>query len=390
MELTGWKMARLGDVVRLQRGYDLPASERQPGSVPVMGSAGLTGFHSVSKSKGPGVTIGRSGESMGVVSYCPLDYWPHNTTLFVTDFLNNYPRFVFYLLQQCNLRQFDSGSVQASLNRNYIYPLPVILPPLNEQKLIAGLFGSLDDKIALNRRMNETLEALARTLFKAWFVYFEEFGGTMPEDWRIGTVKEVTGFLNGYAFKSSDWQQEGVPVVKIGSIKPGIVDLSQVSFVSASVAQQAKKYELVAGDLLIGMTGYVGEVGLVPISEIAPLLNQRVGRFLLSERGTRQLGFIYCLTRDENFKKAVEQTSHGTAQANVSAEGILSVKTIVPPDKIIDQFNAFARPLLDRILANEKENQTLKNLRDTLLPRLLSGELRVRDAERTVEDTVTL
>jgi len=230
----------------------------------------------------------------------------------------------------------------------------------------------------LNRRMNETLEALAQSLFKSWFV--DTTQSALPEGWREATLREITGFLGGYAFKSKDWIDQGVPVVKIGSVKPGIVDLNQVSFVPDEVAEEAKRFRLGVGDLLIGMTGYVGEVGLVPPTENPPLLNQRVGKFVLEKPGTSTLGFLYCLTRRPEFKAAVEIKSHGTAQANVSAEGILSVPITVPPPSIIHEFNAFCEPILNRILANHAESRTLATMRDALLPKLLSGEIRVNSS----------
>ncbi|MGB9619760.1 MAG: restriction endonuclease subunit S, partial [Armatimonadota bacterium] len=171
-------------------------------------------------------------------------------------------------------------------------------------------------------------------------------------------------------------------------VKPGIVDLSEVSFVSEQIAEEASKYRLNPGDLLIGMTGYVGEVGLVPPTDNPPLLNQRVGKFVLEKDGTEALGFIYCLTRGSEFKVRVEANSHGTAQANVSAEGILSVSVITPPKHIRDAFNRFCHPILDRILNNHGESRTLAALRDTLLPKLISGELRVKDAERFLKESV--
>jgi type I restriction enzyme S subunit len=194
----------------------------------------------------------------------------------------------------------------------------------------------------------------------------------------------VTGLLGGYAFKSKDWIEQGVPVVKIGSVKPGIVDLSVVSYVSDQVAEEAKRFRLAPGDLLIGMTGYVGEVGLVPDTDNPPLLNQRVGKFVLERPGTSALAFLYCVTRQPEFKAQVETKSHGTAQANVSAEGILSIHIIVPPKTLRDEFNRIAQPLIDRILATHAESVSLAAQRDTLLLKLISGELRVADAKKMV------
>jgi len=163
----------LGDFVTLQRGHDLPDAIRRPGNRPVLGSFGVTGWHDKARAAGPGVTVGRSGASFGVVSYSPVDYWPLNTTLYVIDFHGNDPRFAYYFLKQFDFRTYNSGSAQPSLNRNFIHPIPVDVPPLPEQRTIAHILGTLDDKIELNRRMNETLEEMARALFKSWFVDFD-------------------------------------------------------------------------------------------------------------------------------------------------------------------------------------------------------------------------
>lgn len=173
MAISGWRIQKLGDFVSLQRGYDLPESERRSGSIPVIGSFGVTGCHDVSMATGPGVTVGRSGASFGVVTYVSADYWPHNAALYVTDFHGNDPRFAYYFLKTLDFKAYNSGSAQPSLNRNYIYPIPIEVPHLSEQRAIAYILGTLDDKIELNRKMNETLEAIARALFKSWFVDFD-------------------------------------------------------------------------------------------------------------------------------------------------------------------------------------------------------------------------
>jgi type I restriction enzyme S subunit len=164
--------------------------------------------------------------------------------------------------------------------------------------------------------------------------------------------------------------------------------IDQVTFVSEEVASIAKRYRLTPSDLLIGMTGYVGEVGLIPPTNNPPLLNQRVGKLVMERSGTDALGFVYCLTRRPEFKAAVEMKSHGTAQANVSAEGILSVPVVVPAKSVREAFNQLCHPLLASILGRHAESRTLAALRDTLLPKLISGELRVKDAERFVENAV--
>lgn len=288
---------------------------------------------------------------------------------------------------------------------SYLRTIEIPLPSVEVQKQIAHILGTLDDKIDLNRRMAATLEEMARAIFKSWFIDFdpvrakaegrptnlppeidvlfpdsfeEDAVGNRPTGWRRGQLADVTGFQGGYAFKSKDWVEQGIPVVKIGSVKPGLVDLNSVSCVTEEVAAEAARFRLTPGDLLIGMTGYVGEVGLVPITDNPPLLNQRVGKFVQDKPGTSSIAYIYCLTRDADFKAQVESKSHGTAQANVSADGIQSVPIVVPPKALRDLFNVLVRPIIDRILDAHAVSNTLTITRDTLLPKLISGEIVIR------------
>lgn len=168
-----WRETTFGSFVAIQRGHDLPDQDRRPGSVPILGSFGITGYHDTVKTKGPGVTVGRSGASFGVAAYTDHDYWPLNTALYVTDFKGNNPKFVFYFMRQFDFSGFNSGSAQPSLNRNNLYPVAIRIPEPSEQKTIAEFLGTLDDRITLLRETNATLEAIAQALFKSWFVDFD-------------------------------------------------------------------------------------------------------------------------------------------------------------------------------------------------------------------------
>ena len=188
-----WQQVALGDVLTLQRGFDLSRNKRQDGPYPVIASTGPVGSHQEFKVEGPGVVIGRSG-SIGGGQYIKTDFWPLNTTLWVKDFKGNDRKFCYYLLRSLDLASFNAGSGVPTLNRNHIHPMPVHIPPLSEQRRIAHILGTLDDKIELNRRMNETLEEMARAkLFKDWFVDFGPVRAKMegreaylPEEiWRL-------------------------------------------------------------------------------------------------------------------------------------------------------------------------------------------------------------
>jgi len=168
---SDWTSATLGDFLTFQRGFDLPNKDRIEGPYPVIASTGKVGTHNQAMVSGPGVVIGRSG-SLGGGQYIQEDFWPLNTTLWVKDFKGNLPLFCYYFVKSIDFKPFNVGSGVPTLNRNHIHPLPVRIPPLPEQRAIAHILGSLDDKIELNRRMNQTLEAMARAIFKSWFVDF--------------------------------------------------------------------------------------------------------------------------------------------------------------------------------------------------------------------------
>jgi len=307
---------------------------------------------------------------------------------------------------QHTLRNWCNTTVQATLNLKEIKALPLPWPASPTRRAIAATLGALDDKIELNRRMNETLEAMARALFRDWFVDFgptrAKMAGTTPylspdlwslfpdrlddagkpEGWAIHELGSVTKLQNGYAFKSKDWSDSGIPVVKIGSVKPRFVDIDQVSYVNDDLAADKSNFRLSVGDMLVGLTGYVGETGRVPPTDIPPMLNQRVGRFL-PEDGLE--AFVFTAVRQPDFKAYAEAKAHGSAQANVSTKDLLTFPITTPDDIALKAFCELISPLFQRSLENTGENSTLAQTRDLLLPRLMSGELRVAGAEYAVE-----
>ncbi len=162
--MNEWPIVALSDVISLQRGHDLPTQTRHPGHIPVVGSFGITGWHNESRAPGPGVTIGRSGASIGTAVLVDCEYWPLNTCLYVTDFKGNDPRWVYHMLDLIDFTAYNSGSAQPSLNRNYLAQIPVNVPPVAEQRRITSILGAVDDSIETNRMQVSRLEELARTV----------------------------------------------------------------------------------------------------------------------------------------------------------------------------------------------------------------------------------
>lgn len=282
-----WPVTTIGEQLTLQRGFDITKATQLPGNVPVISSGGTNSYHSTAMVKGPGVVLGRKG-IVGSVYFVNRDYWPHDTTLWIKNFHGNDELFAYYffLAKAKELAQLDVGSANPTLNRNHVHPIKVQWPSLYEQKLIGRLLGALDERITLLRETNTTLEAFAQALFKSWFVDFDPVRakaeglepegmdaataalfpdsfeesdlGLVPQGWRSATLADLANFQNGYAFKSKDWVTTGHPVVKIGDVKPGIIDLVGCSFVSPETTLGLDRFKLERGSLLVGMTGYVG------------------------------------------------------------------------------------------------------------------------------------
>ena len=275
----GWVQRRLGDVIVLKRGYDLPQRDRRRGSVPVVSSSGITDHHSESRVPGPGVVTGRYG-TLGQVFFVPNDFWPLNTALYVQDFKGNDPRFISYFLRSLDFSRFSDKAAVPGLNRNHLHEEAVRIPgTVAEQRAIARMLGTLDDKIELNRRMNATLEAMARALFRSWFVNFdpvrakmagcdtalpkevsdlfpdrlvtsgpEKVQGEVPDGWRASTLADVA------RLNPESWSNQNAPdrvlYVDLAKTKWGDIDEIQVHC-WADAPSRARRV-LRRGDTIVG------------------------------------------------------------------------------------------------------------------------------------------
>ncbi|MGI9250605.1 MAG: DUF559 domain-containing protein [Pseudohongiellaceae bacterium] len=210
--------------------------------------------------------------------------------------------------------------------------------------------------------------------------------GKIPNGTSSGRLGDLVSFQNGYAFKGTEWNVKGsIPVIKIGNVKPLLVDTDSCSKVSESSIIGLEKFLLQRGDILVGMTGYVGEIGMVPERPFMPYLNQRVGK--LSPIIKSDKSFILSLCRDQAFKSRIEEKATGSAQANVSGRDILGLPLALPSDHLRSLFDDIVSNKYDKILKNEFENSLLTNLRDTLLPKLISGKIRVPEIKHSLKES---
>lgn len=405
-----WRQTTLGDFVSLQRGHDLPDPQRRRGRVPILGSFGITGYHDTPKAKGPGVTVGRSGASFGVVSYSPVDYWPLNTALYVTDFNGNDERFAYYFLKTLDFTRYNSGSAQPSLNRNYIASIRIRIPPRDEQRAIASILGSLDDKIECNRRMNRTLEAMARAIFQSWFVDFDPVRakvdgrapagldaataalfpdhfedselGKIPAGWKVSEIRELTSAIQYGLTQSAAQQPIGPHFLRITDIRGGNIDWSQVPYCSVTKSDFAK-YQVIPGDVFVARTGASTGENVYIVDCPKAVFASYLVRFKFPHKSLAR--YIGQYMRTDDYFTFVSGIIGGSAQPNANAQQLALARLVVPPHTICNLFYELVQPLDKKRYVNEVESRTLATLRDTLLPKLISGELRVPEAEQITE-----
>lgn len=293
----------------------------------------------------------------------------------VNELLPSFNYYVFRHLQK-DFLTFTTGSAQPQLPIRDLNEIEIKLPPLPEQIQIASILSSLDDKIDLLHRQNKTLEQLAETLFRQWFVEEAEWKG------RLSEYVKVQG---GYAFKSKDFKTTGFAgVIKIRNISMGIIDISNSDFVDEGVVKNLdKRFKIKSGDFLIAMTGAeIGKIGIVEKTEREIWLNQRVGKLEAKVPYGNIIGYLALKAREG--QDHITNACAGSAQENISTTGLEEMLFASYDAAKSNSFGEEAEPLFDKIIFNLNQIRTLTRLRDTLLPKLMSGEVRVKEYEKTV------
>jgi len=401
-----WRELNWGDLATLEYGRALRGHAARKGRFRVFGTNGPIGWHDEALCPHPSVIIGRKGAYRGI-HYSSAPFFVIDTAFYLEPNTEIDPRWAYYELLTKDINGMDSGSAIPSTSREAFYSLPVRLPPLSEQRAIAHILGTLDDKIELNRRMNETLEAMALALFKSWFVDFDPVRakaegrdpglpkhiadlfpdrlvdsemGEIPEGWEVGNLGDIVQQLrdneNPLSAPASQLLHFSIPAFDEGQwpkLERGEDIKSQKSRVPPGVV------------LLSKLNPEIERVWLVDIERDDRAVCST--EFLvLRPRPPYGRSYVYCAARSSFFRQQIEGLVTGTSKSHQRAQSgaILGVGAIKPPDVLATAFEQAAAPLLDRTLECRRESRTLAALRDALLPRLISGELRVKDAERFV------
>ena len=343
--MTEWKECLLGDLITFQRGHDLPKSKMSGNGYPVVGSNGIIGFHNEYTTEYPSITVGRSG-NVGKPYIVYGRSWSHNTSLYIKEFKGTDPVFIYYFLQTLDLGNYAGGSAVPTLNRNHIHSLNVRVPAdISIQKIIANTLKVLDDKIDKNTAINKNLEQQAQVIFLKMF----------PD---IFSASASSSFQNLIEFSNGRKRPE-----TIGDI-PVYGGNGVLAYTNQSNAENC---------VIIGRVGaYCGNTFLCP--EKCWTSDNAIQAKSKNEASPL---FIYYLLRNAS----LPSRHIGTGQPLMTQAILNAIPVNEPSTQEIKSFINICAPLHETIFANEKQNISLAILRDTLLPKLISGELDVSDLD---------
>lgn len=431
-----WIECELGDFIELKRGYDLPKSTRNEGSIPIISSSGFTDFHDKPMVKGPGVVTGRYG-TIGEVFYSEEDFWPLNTTLYVVDFKGNDPLFVYYLLQTISYADYTDKAAVPGVNRNHLHKAKVNVPISQDiQQKVAAQLYQLEKRVALSKQINQTLEQMSKTLFKSWFVDFDpvidnaldaghpipealqsraelrqkvrnsadfkplpsdiralfpaEFEetelGCIPKGWNIDNVGRLSEniFSGGTPNTSTEEYWNGtLNWFSSGETRNAIIIETEKKITEAGVKNSSTRLS-VSGDILIASAGQGHTRGQTSLNTIDTYINQSVVCIRPMKLSYSSWLYFNISSRYEEMRAISDSHS---IRGSLTTKLIASMKVISPTDNLISLFDTSCSTFIRKMRNNLQFSCELKKLRDTLLPKLISGELSLEDLPDLVDQT---
>ena len=407
--MSEWVDLCWGDLATLEYGKALRDYRNSNGSIRVFGTNGLIGWTDKALCFFPSVIIGRKGAYRGV-HYSSEPFFVIDTAFYLCPKSDIDIKWAYYQLLSEDINGMDSGSAIPSTSREEFYRLSVQVPPLPEQKTIASILSSLDDKIELNRRMNETLEAMARAIFKDWFV---DFGPTrakqegraaylpehlwslfpeaidletgLPMGWEVSTIGEEVKVVGGSTPSTKEpdfWDGDiawATPKDLSNLNTPVLLETTRT--ISKNGLAKISSGLLPAGTVLLSSRA---PVGYLAISEIPIAVNQGFIAMICEGR----LSNVFVLLWAKENMDVIVQNANGSTFQEISKRNFRPIEVIVGSLSVLDIFDDKIAPIYRRIANNEIESRTLAELRDRLLPKLMSGEIRVKDAEKAIEEVM--
>ena len=410
---AGWREAMWGDLATLEYGKSLRNYRSSDGPYRVYGTNGPIGWHNEPLCHESSVIIGRKGAYRGV-HYSSDPFFVIDTAFYLQPKVELDTRWAYYQLLTIDVNGMDSGSAIPSTSRVDFYGIPVKVPPLSEQRDIAHILGTLDDKIELNRQMNQTLEEMARAIFKDWFIDFgptrakiegrwrrnesisglpadlydlfparlvDSELGKIPEGWEVGQFSDI-------AIQLRDNENPAVsPDTVFSHFSIPAYDEGQTPKWELGESIRSTKSRVLQDTVLLSKLN--PEIKRVWLVDVAP--NERAicsTEFLvLKAKSPFQSSYVYCLALSPFFRRQIESIVTGTSKSHqrAPAKAVLTLEAVIPTSLVVEAFETFASELLARSTALRRESRALAAQRDALLPKLVSGEVVVGSSRDFME-----
>jgi type I restriction enzyme S subunit len=387
--MSEWKEDIFNNFIKLKRGYDLPESNIVRGKYPIVASTTIKGYHNQFKANPPGVVTGRSG-SLGYVQYISTKYWPLNTTLYVKDFRDNFPKYVYYFLKKLNLENFNSGAGVPTLNQNHLHKLKIKIPPLPVQKKIAAILSAYDDLIEKNNRRIAILEKMAEEIYREWFVRLRftgheqvKFNKGIPEGWEVVKIDDMSEITSSKRIYADDYVKDGVPFYRSKEIiqKYNNIEISEPLYISYEKFNEInRKFGAPQkNDILITSVGTLGVCYLVKENDYFYFKDGNL--IWLKKYNDTTQKYLYYWLQSEQGKSSLLETTIGTSQPAFTIVNLKKVNILKPNENILTKFINIIEPINRQ---NDKLLESVRNLkqtRDRLLTRLISGKLSVENLD---------
>jgi len=358
-----WNELALGEVLTLQRGFDLPKRLRKNGPYPVVSSSGVTGWHDEFKVEPPGIVIGRYG-TLGSVHWVAEKFWPLNTSLWVKDFKGNDPKFLSYLLQTVAV-DGSAASAVPGVNRNHLHKKRVLLPTVREQKQVAAVLSTFEELIEINEQRIEALENSARGLFRRWFQSAESDETVASELLNINP-----------RISKGEGPFPRVTMADVSTKHSHVLPSSVTTRFSGSKFQR--------GDVLMARITPSLENGKTALALFLGPNEIGAGstEFIVLRGNGVGPAFVYCLARDPSFRShAIKSMSGSSGRQRVASDCFDTLPVVRPSRSVEEKFESKAMPMLELVFELRRTSEKLAEARDLLLPRLVSGQLDISDID---------
>jgi len=399
--MHNWALTTLEEITDNFDSLRIPVkrADRNGGKYPYYGASGIIDYVDDYIFSGEYLLVAEDGENLKsrktpIAFIANGKFWVNNHAHIIRANAKSNTRFLMYVLEGKDISPYITGTTVPKLNQDNLNSIQINLPPLPTQERIADILGTLDDKIELNRQMNRTLEAMARAIFKSWFVGFDPVTakmegrdyslpaevmdifpdklveselGLIPKGWEVRPLDKIANYMNGYAMQKYPPKagEDSIPVIKIRELRVGTTDNNS----NRASLDIPEKYIIKDGDVLFSWSGsllvtlWTGGKGA---------LNQHLFK-VTSKNYSKWFYYLWTYYHLSEFQRIA--AGKATTMGHIKRNHLSQALTLVPDEKVMVEGNKVLNPIIEKIITNSLESGTLKKMRDMLLPRLMSGDL---------------